>query len=107
MGLELAFTHHQDGKWAMDWPGNDSGWALLANAGAVSNSHIDAAGYCTYMRCLLGSKIWIVAKPFPGLFEENDENHEKYFDMEGHSGGAFRPQNLEWEYVYLAEGDEL
>lgn len=81
---------------------DDFGWSLLANAGAYSDTHIDAGGYCTYMRCLLGSKLWLVAKD-PQDFQKNPQSITEYVN----SAEGWVEEKLEWEYVFLGVGDEL
>ena len=36
-------------------------WALVASAGAISEAHIDAGGYCTFIQVQFGRKIWYIA----------------------------------------------
>lgn len=49
--------------YATELPHTDYKWGLAASAGAVSASHMDAAGFGTSVRMLLGQKIWILMIP--------------------------------------------
>ena len=40
---------------SFDWAKN---WMIASNMSSFSEPHIDAAGYCTTMKMLCGSKLW-------------------------------------------------
>ena len=69
-----------------------SRWMLAATAGAYSQVHSDAAGLCTYLHMLSGSKKWVVAKNWPShpTVEESWEE-----------------EKMEWEPLLLEAGDDL
>lgn len=52
-----------DYTFATQVPHEDFRWALLASAGAISDTHMDAAGFATVVRSLLGKKFWFVGYP--------------------------------------------
>ena len=43
------------------YPHQSTAWALAATAGATSHLHVDAAGFCTWIKILKGVKFWWVA----------------------------------------------
>lgn len=44
-------------------PQDDLKWALCGSKWAISDAHVDAAGFGTHIRPILGKKIWFVAVP--------------------------------------------
>lgn len=37
-------------------------WMMAANSGAYSSPHVDASGYCTWIKMVKGTKIWWLAR---------------------------------------------
>ena len=67
-------------------------WSLAANTSAFSEPHSDAAGFCTYVNIILGSKIWYIA---PGKLCP---------DADGWDNSVL---NHKWIPVHLRKGDQL
>ena len=44
-------------------PFDDLRWALCGSKWAISDAHVDAAGFGTYVRPILGTKIWFIGVP--------------------------------------------
>ena len=55
-------VHHRnpDFQFQTQEPEYIRSWALVANAGAISGIHMDAGGLATYVRPILGVKIWYI-----------------------------------------------
>lgn len=71
-------------------PSGPLAWGLAATAPSFSRSHVDASGFATYVRVVLGEKIWIVAV--------NDALPKK----DGWEDSRFR-----WQAIVLKAGDDL
>ncbi len=57
-------THNRPGyAFATSMPHTDFRWALLASQGAISDTHLDAGGLATFVRVLLGRKLWFIGYP--------------------------------------------
>lgn len=72
-------------------------WMLAAHPGAFSDAHIDGGGYCTWVRCLNGSKLWWIAVP----------DTEGVCTPEKEGGFSLHSKRYKWVQVVLEEGDEL
>lgn len=48
---------------ASDIPHVDFKWGLAASKDAISTTHMDAAGFCTWIRTILGRKLWFIGTP--------------------------------------------
>ena len=72
------------------WDKDSFLWALLGFRGAISESHMDAGGYATFVRPLLGYKLWIVAK------QDLMPNHRGWPGSKG-----------EWQAIVLSPKDDL
>ena len=70
-------------------------WMLAAHPGAFTDAHIDGGGYCTWVKCLTGSKVWMIARRQGGD------------DIQPERDGGFNTDDCDWLMVLLLEGDEL
>lgn len=59
-GSQYANTHDRRHRWQSPWPSQAFSWALFASKGAISQTHVDAAGFGTRLRIKFGWKLWIV-----------------------------------------------
>ena len=91
MGLQFAHHHHQDFNWSTAEPRSVESWALAATAGAISDVHVDAAGFGTWVRLILGRKIWYIGV-----------NRAAVPTADGWDKGS-----LEWHAIVLGPQDEL
>ena len=56
----LGTNHYEDFNWRTPLYMGSSLWALLSMKGAISDVHMDAGGYGTFVETIAGSKIWII-----------------------------------------------
>lgn len=68
-------------------------WALITTEAAISTTHIDAAGFATYVQPLLGHKLWFVGEAI--------EHHI------GKSENEWLSSQIAYQCVYLKPGDGL
>lgn len=59
----LQSQNHWAHFFGTEQPHTDFKWALCASAGAVSDAHMDAGGFATFIRVLLGRKLWFIGIP--------------------------------------------
>ncbi|TDL14022.1 hypothetical protein BD410DRAFT_867662 [Rickenella mellea] len=101
--LEVGSTLHNSvqvpGGWSTPWPSPALTWALFASEGAVSVDHTDATGMATFLRPILGAKLWLIAVNARRKFEkcEGLPSATKGWDDE----------EYDWQAAYLQEGDDL
>ena len=60
MGYQFSHHSHADFNWSTPEPSGVESWALAATAGAISDVHVDAAGFGTWARPILGRKVWYI-----------------------------------------------
>ena len=60
LGFQFRDHHHRDFKWSTHDPVNVQSWALAATSAAISDVHVDAAGFATWVRPILGKKVWFI-----------------------------------------------
>ncbi|TDL13288.1 hypothetical protein BD410DRAFT_847105 [Rickenella mellea] len=74
-------------------------WALVALAGAVSESHMDASGFATFVRIVLGEKLWCIAF----------DCKAKQLKMEAipDASRGWKDEEMRWQGILLKEGDDL
>ena len=60
MGYQFSHHSHADFNWSTPEPSGVESWALAATAGAISDVHVDAAGFGTWVRPILGRKVWYI-----------------------------------------------
>ena len=66
-------------------------WMLAAHAGAYSGPHIDASGYCTWVRPIKGAKLWVICE------KESISNDDEW---------TLEKEDT-WVGILLEEGDVL
>ena len=75
-------------------------WCLCAHEGAYSVAHMDASGFCTWIKIVKGSKIWWLSeeerRPLPG----------GSWDLGGSKIGTTKDDN-KWVELTLKARDEL
>ena len=64
---------------------------LAGMTGAFSQTHVDGAGYNTFVHVLTGSKKWVVARDWPCHPQWN----------------GWMERYMAWEPVHLQAGDDL
>lgn len=96
-GFALHDQRPADFTWATQHPKGYQTWGLAATAPAISDTHIDGAGFCTWLQIELGTKTWLVGHP-----REKAAEDMTYLNKSG-----WRNEQLMWEIVQLEEGDEL
>lgn len=89
-GLQFAHTHDPGHRWQSPWPEAFS-WALFATKGAISQTHVDAAGFATRLRIKFGWKIWIVMLEPPLPSAKGWDDH----------------QGLQWQAIVLGPEEDL
>jgi hypothetical protein len=60
-GFSAANIHTPNFSWRTPWPHSLFSWALIASKAAISDTHVDGEGLATFIRCILGEKLWCVA----------------------------------------------
>ena len=53
---------YPDFEFKSPWPAGYSKWALVSSAGSMSEPHVDAAGFCTFVQVQFGVKVWYIAE---------------------------------------------
>lgn len=94
-GAELRASSESNYQWNSNWPDGAYSWALLGSQCAVSQPHVDAGGFATYLEPAIGSKIWLIAT------ERADVDYPVFKGLE-----VDRTQ-YDWHVVYLRSGDGL
>lgn len=90
-GLQLATFATEAYSYATSFPEpTPSSWALVANRGAISTSHMDAGGFATQLKVVLGEKVWFIGVGVPDI-----------------TADGFDDAKLQWQAVVLKPGDEL
>jgi hypothetical protein len=57
--LEVKDSNDSFGMGRIEWDGvSHSAWGLISSSGAYSALHHDGAGYKTWVKCILGMKLW-------------------------------------------------
>ena len=85
-------THHpRTFVWQTEWDYMPNVWALVASASAVSRTHMDASGYCTFLRIILGMKVWFIGCGEP----------------QAKVGEGWNDNDYTWQAVVLRPGDDL
>lgn len=59
----LQDHHLPDYTFATQVPHEDFRWGLIASGGAITDTHMDAGGFATIVRLLLGLKLWFIGYP--------------------------------------------
>ena len=72
-------------------------WMLASNMSAWSDPHIDSAGFCTAIRIMAGSKLWLVGSP--------KNKSEPIFPLD--DGAEWAIEKAWWDAVHLQPGDTL
>ena len=91
MGFQFQHHHHSDFQWTTPEPVEAQSWALLATAGAISDIHTDAGGFGTWVRPILGRKVWYIGV--------------NYATRPGESG--WDKKAFKWQGFVLGPQDEL
>lgn len=65
-GLPDYATDHPQTEFDTKMPSGAQAWGLAATAPAFSRPHGDASGLCTFLRMVLGMKLWMTALPKNG-----------------------------------------
>ena len=85
------------------WNKDLARWFLLSDGGAISSIHMDAGGPCTWIRPLVGRKIWYFGRGVTNL-SEDDKN--RFLE---HEHGDLSPEGYMhgWSRIELKPGDTL
>ncbi len=90
----LTFVNAKGGLHSIEWDAIRTGsWIIVASTGAVSETHHDASGFVTWIKCDLGGKIWgyVVRKTHS---ERLPEEHPEDPSGERLERSEERPDNL-------------
>ncbi|TDL15713.1 hypothetical protein BD410DRAFT_844993 [Rickenella mellea] len=94
--LNLADGHqhtplvYKEHKWHTELPVDCLAWALAATCRATSGTHIDAAGFCTWINVLFGIKLWYIATSYT---------------LPGENGWSEDMDSWRWQVVVMRKGD--
>lgn len=94
-GRTYIFRNNKEFTWSTKLGMDEvpSLWALITTESAISTTHIDAAGFATYVQPLLGHKLWFVGESIDRGVGERE------------SGWLKSP--ISYQCVYLKPGDGL
>ena len=84
--------HSRFFSWKTLPPVDSLQWLIAANTSAVSEAHVDAGGFATWVDILLGEKIWYIAVEKEGRTPPRD---------------GFRIDDFLWIGIHLRKGDRL
>jgi hypothetical protein len=88
-GENLATLTEKSYVWRTHWPTRHLLWALLGREGAITQSHMDAGGFCTHVQVVKGQKLWFIAL------------NQRLPTCKGFTN------KIRWQVVVLNEGDDL
>lgn len=88
-----------DYKWVSEFPLEVLMWALAALEGAVSESHMDASGFATFIRMVLGQKLWCIAF--------NCRSKQLKLEAIPHATSGWNDEEMRWQGILLNKGDDL
>ena len=74
-------------------------WALVASAGAISEAHIDAGRYCTFIQVQFGQKIWYITHDWGAEIATSPLPLNEYANID--------VKAFEWTWVVLDPGNIL
>ncbi len=98
-GGSLLHSGQREHHWASKIHLDVLMWALAALAGAVSETHMDASGFATFVRVVLGEKLWCIAF----------DCKAKQLKMEAipDASRGWKDEETCWQGLLLKEGDDL
>ena len=100
--MHLEYALPRNPRFETQWPTSSLSWALVASAGATSEPHIDAGGFCTFVQVQFGQKIWYMAAD---LSSESSAGRPQILPLDEDSN--INVGKFEWTRVVLNEGDVL
>ena len=64
--IHLSLLSHASQQYGnVPFPVESLSWVLVATAPAMSDAHIDAGKFCTFIQPISGSKLWLLLDPSP------------------------------------------
>lgn len=102
--MQCVDFHEREHSFGTEYPIASLQWALFGMKDVISTTHMDAGGFLTFVRTILGKKVWIV-----GLGHQAPDSWG--FDPE--EGSGMKPSDdtedapPPWQAVLLNPGDDL
>lgn len=107
-GTALAESDHSEHAWMTRYPLNRiKTYAIIANSSAMSESHCDASGLCTFTYMHNGVKAWFIGVPKVEGDASNTSSDKEFMDLTMLSANGWDLEKMDVVCVIQRENEGL